>query len=63
MRTFLETLKRVVDLLLQVAGVVVCALQRGAREGIRVVARAARWLGDVVAGPSTRWSLAFAVAP
>lgn len=63
MRTFLETLKRVVDLLMQVAGVVVDALRSGARNGVRAAVRAVSWLGESILGRPTRWNLVPVLVP
>lgn len=57
MRTFLETLKRFVNLLMQVAGVVVDALRSGARKVVRAVVRAVCWLGESTIGRAPSWNL------
>jgi hypothetical protein len=63
MRTFLETLRHVVDLLMQVVGVVVDALEDGARKVARAAARAVRWLGEAVVGSVPRPRFALLVVP
>ena len=46
MTFILEALKRVVDLLLQVAGAVVWTLRTGARKVVRAARQAMRWCGE-----------------
>ncbi len=63
MRTFLETLKRFVNLLMQVAGVVVDALRSGARKAVRAVVRAVCWLGESTIERAPSWSLVPVLVP